>query len=152
MNRSSHPPPGNIQNGAVWEKAMDTSMTNSAYAKNSGDGLLCSILCLHPVQIKAKILHFTLFELCRFIWTISLWLLECGAVKQWEMTSLLCAHCCLRIRPFRTRNRAGARVRSMAKFTRCPFAKATANCPNSFCHFHLISSVSRPQRPLIEIV
>jgi hypothetical protein len=29
------------------------------------------------------------------------------------------------------------------------FAKATANCSNSFCHFHLILSVSRPQRPLI---
>jgi hypothetical protein len=29
------------------------------------------------------------------------------------------------------------------------FAKTTANCSNSFCHFHLISSVSRPQRPLI---
>ena len=25
----------------------------------------------------------------------SLWLLECGAVKQWEMTSQLCAHCLL---------------------------------------------------------
>jgi hypothetical protein len=23
------------------------------------------------------------------------------------------------------------------------------NCSNSFCHFHLISSVSRPQGPLI---
>jgi hypothetical protein len=29
------------------------------------------------------------------------------------------------------------------------FAKTTANCSNFFCHFHLISSVSRPQRPLI---
>jgi hypothetical protein len=29
------------------------------------------------------------------------------------------------------------------------FAKTTANCSNSFCHFHLISSVSRPQGPLI---
>jgi hypothetical protein len=28
-------------------------------------------------------------------------------------------------------------------------AKTTANCSNSFCHFHLISSVSRSQRPLI---
>ena len=28
------------------------------------------------------------------------------------------------------------------------FAKTTANCSNSFCHFHLILSVSRPQRPL----
>ena len=55
-------------------------------------------------------------------------------------------------------NRAGARVRSfdlakearqMAKFARCSFAKTTANCSNSFRHFHLISSVSRPQRPLI---
>jgi hypothetical protein len=37
------------------------------------------------------------------------------AVKQWEMTSLLCAHCSLKnwkIAPFRTGNRAGARVRS----------------------------------------
>jgi hypothetical protein len=29
------------------------------------------------------------------------------------------------------------------------FARTTANCSNSFCHFPLISSVSRPQRPLI---
>ena len=46
----------------------------------------------------------------------SLWLLECGAVKQWEMTSML---------------------------------PAALSSVNSFCHFHLISSVSRPQRPLI---
>jgi hypothetical protein len=37
----------------------------------------------------------------------------------------------------------------MAKFARCSFAKTTANCFNSFGHFHLISSVSRLQRPLI---
>ena len=37
----------------------------------------------------------------------------------------------------------------MAKFARCSFAKTTANCFNSFCHIHLISSVSPPQRPLI---
>jgi hypothetical protein len=41
-------------------------------------------------------------------------------------------------------------ARQMAKFARCSFAKTTANCSNSFCHFHLISSVSRPQQPLIE--
>ena len=67
----------------------------------------------------------------------------------------------LRIGPFTTGNWAGARVRSfdlakearqMAKFARCPFAKTTTNCSNSFCHFHLISSVSRPQRPLIFIL
>jgi hypothetical protein len=35
-------------------------------------------------------------------------------------------------------------------FARCPFAKTTANYSNSFRHFHiLISSLSRPQRPLI---
>ena len=54
---------------------------------------------------------------------------------------------CLRIRPFSTRNRAGAG--QMAKFARCSFAKTTATCFNSFCHFHLISSVSRRQWPLI---
>jgi hypothetical protein len=65
------------------------------------------------------------------------------------------------IGPFTTGNRAGARIRSfdfanearqmgeMAKFARCLFAKTTANCSNSFCHSRLISSVSRPQRPLI---
>jgi hypothetical protein len=39
----------------------------------------------------------------------------------------------------------------MEKFARCSFAKTTANCFNSFCHFRLISSVSRPQKngPLI---
>ena len=67
----------------------------------------------------------------------------------------------MRIGPFRTGNRAGARVRSfdlakearqMAKFKRCPFTKTIANCSNSFCHFYLISSVSRPQRPLIMFV
>jgi hypothetical protein len=56
---------------------------------------------------------------------------------------------CLRIGPFRTGNWAGARVRSfdmakaarqMAKFARFPFPKTTANCSNSFCHFHLTTS------------
>jgi hypothetical protein len=37
----------------------------------------------------------------------------------------------------------------MAKFAQCSFAKTSANCSNYFCHFHLISSVSRPQWPLI---
>jgi hypothetical protein len=37
----------------------------------------------------------------------------------------------------------------MAKFARCPFARTTANCSNSFCHFHLIMTVSRPQQHLI---
>jgi hypothetical protein len=32
------------------------------------------------------------------------------------------------------------------------FGKTTANCSNSFRHFHLILSVSRPQRPLITIL
>jgi hypothetical protein len=45
-----------------------------------------------------------------------------------------------------TGNQAAARVRSfdlaqearqMEKFARCSFAKTTANCYNSFCHFHL---------------
>jgi hypothetical protein len=40
-------------------------------------------------------------------------------------------------------------ARQMAKFARCSFEKTTANCCNSFCHFHLISPVSRPGRPLI---
>ena len=63
----------------------------------------------------------------------SLWLLECGAVKQLEMASMLCAHCLPANRAFRTGNRAGARVhsfdcygkeaRQMAKFARCPFCK-----------------------------
>jgi hypothetical protein len=39
-------------------------------------------------------------------------------------------------------------AKTEAKFARCPFAKTNANCFNSFCHFRLISSVSRPQRPL----
>ena len=63
------------------------------------------------------------------------------------MTSLLGPHSLAANGPFRTRNRAGAR--QMAKFARCSFAKTTANCFNSFCYFHFISSVSRPQRPLI---
>jgi hypothetical protein len=40
-------------------------------------------------------------------------------------------------------------ARQMVKFARRPFAKTTANCSISFCHFHLISSVSRPQQPLL---
>jgi hypothetical protein len=39
-------------------------------------------------------------------------------------------------------------ARQMAKFARCPFAKTNANCFNFLCHFHLISSVSRPLRDL----
>jgi hypothetical protein len=39
-------------------------------------------------------------------------------------------------------------AQQIAKFAPCSFAKTTANCSNSFSHFHLISSVSQPQRPL----
>ena len=85
-------------------------------------------------------------------------LLECGAVKQREWPACFARTVCLRIGPFRTGNRAGtcvrsfnfAKARQMAKFARCPFAKTITNCSNSFCHFHLISSVSRTQRPLIK--
>ena len=71
---------------------------------------------------------------------------------------------CLRIGPFKTGNRAGARVRAfdlasearqmgeMQNSHGAQFAKTTANCFNSFCHFHLILSVSRSQRPLIELL
>jgi hypothetical protein len=91
----------------------------------------------------------------------SLSLLECGvSVRQlnngnWQ--ACFARTVCLRIGPLRTGNRAGARVRSfdlanearqmgeMAKRSHgARFAKTTANCSNSFCHFHLISSVSRP--------
>ena len=58
---------------------------------------------------------------------------------------------CLRIGPFKTGNRAGARVRAfdlasearqmgeMQNSHGAQFAKTTANCFNSFCHFHLTS-------------
>jgi hypothetical protein len=32
------------------------------------------------------------------------------------------------------------------------FAKTSANCSNSFCHFHLILSVSWPQWPSIVVI
>jgi hypothetical protein len=79
------------------------------------------------------------------------------------MTGLLCAHCLPANRAFQKR-KSGWSTRSffsdlakearqmgeMAKFAEgARFAKTTANCFNSFCHFHLISSVSRPQPPLI---
>jgi hypothetical protein len=85
-----------------------------------------------------------------------LWLLECGgcgAVKQWKMTSLLCAHCLAANRAFQNRKSGystrsffwfGKRSTTNGKIHTVPFAKTTANCFNSFCHFHLISSVSRP--------
>jgi hypothetical protein len=63
---------------------------------------------------------------------------ECGAVKQWEMTSLLCAHCL-------PASRAGAVCLSEPEIG----LEHTKACSNSFCHFHLILSVSRIQRPLI---
>ena len=34
--------------------------------------------------------------------------------------------------------------RQMAKFARCSFAETTANCSNSFCHFHLIDLIREP--------
>jgi hypothetical protein len=91
-----------------------------------------------------------------------LWLLDCGAIKKWEMTSVLCAHYLpanrlaepeiglerARVRSFDLAKEA-RQMGEMEKFVRRPFAKTTANCSNSFCHFHLISSVSRSQRPLI---
>jgi hypothetical protein len=82
------------------------------------------------------------------------WLLRCsGAAKQWAWWPACFARTvCLWLGPFRTINRAGARVRSfdlakearqMAKSARCSSAKTIANCSNYFCHLHLISSVSR---------
>ena len=83
--------------------------------------------------------------------------LSVGQLNNGKRPACFARTVCMRIGPFRTRDRAGARVRSfdlakearqMAKFARCSFAKTTANCSNSFCHFHLISSMSRLQRPL----
>ena len=95
----------------------------------------------------------TSVSLCRY--------LSVGQLNNGKWPACFARTVCMRIGPFRTGNRAGARVRSfdlakearqMAKFKRCPFTKTIANCSNSFCHFHLISSVSRPQRPLIMFV
>jgi hypothetical protein len=88
------------------------------------------------------------------LWVIAKQHLWVWGSWQWEMTSLLCAHCL-------PENRTRARVRSfylakgtrqMAKFARYLVAKITANCSNSFCHFLMISSVSRSQRPLISFL
>jgi hypothetical protein len=62
---------------------MDTSMTNSAYAKNSGDGLLCSILCLHPVQIKAK--SFCISHYLNFVDSYELYL--CGYLSVGQLNN-----------------------------------------------------------------
>ena len=63
----------------------------------------------------------------------SLWLLECGAVKQWEMTSLLPAHSLAANRAFQNQ-KSGWKI---------------WKCFNYLRHFDLISSVSWPQQPLI---
>jgi hypothetical protein len=69
----------------------------------------------------------------------------------------LCALFACESGPFRTGNRAGAHVRSFLwqkkddkwvewqNLHDSQFAKTTANCSNSFCHFHLILSV-RPNK------
>ena len=54
----------------------------------------------------------------------------------------------LRSRSFDLANEA-RQMGKMAKLDGARFAKTTANFFNSFCHFHLTLSVSRPQRPLI---
>ncbi len=75
-----------------------------------------------------------------------------------DQPALRALFACEPVGSFRTANRSGSRfssfdlekkARQMAKFARCPFAKTTANCSNSFRHFHLISSVNRLQRPFI---
>jgi hypothetical protein len=94
-------------------------------------------------------------------------IIKCRTVKQWEMTSLhalfacFARTVCLRIGPFKTGNRTGARVRywqtkhsEWVKWQNshsARFAKTTENCSNSFCHVHLIFSVSRPQRPINDL-
>jgi hypothetical protein len=86
-----------------------------------------------------------------------LWLLECGAVKQWEMSSLLCAHCLPANRTFQNRKSGWitrsfifdlaneARLMGWRNSHGARFAKTTANCSNSFCHFHLTLSQPRTQ-------
>jgi hypothetical protein len=61
----------------------------------------------------------------------------CGNLSVGSLTMTLC----LRFGPFRTRNRAGARQMHGAHLQK--------QLQIAFCNFHLISSVSRPQRPLI---
>ena len=89
--------------------------------------------------------------------------LSVGQINNGKSPACFAHTVCLRIRPLKTGNWVGARLvtfvlliwqeaRQMAKFARCSFAKTTANCSNSFCHFHLISSMSWPQRPLIYIL
>ena len=89
-----------------------------------------------PSTLKHKWLY-VLLALPSIILFDSQWLLECGAVKQWETTScMLCAHCLPANRTFqKQKSGRGARVRSfdlaeearqMAKFAQCPFAKTTA--------------------------
>ena len=68
---------------------------------------------------------------------------------------------CLRIGPFRTGNRLEHAFviliwqKKHDKWVKwqnshgARFAKTTANCSNSFCHFHLTLSVSWPQRSLV---
>jgi hypothetical protein len=71
-----------------------------------------------------------------------------------QLISLLCTHCLPANRAFQNQKSGWStrsffclakEARHMAKFAQCSFAKTTANCSNSFCHFHLISSMSRPQ-------
>ena len=78
----------------------------------------------------------------------SSWLLECGAVKQWEMTSLLGAHSLAANRALQNRKKGWNTTNEKI----CTVLVCKNNCKllfNSFGHFHLISYVSRPQRPLI---
>jgi hypothetical protein len=70
-------------------------------------------------------------------------------IKQWQMTSMLGAHSLLVNRTFQ--NLKSGWSATNGKICTMLVCKKTANCFNSFCHFHLISSVSRPQRPLISI-
>jgi hypothetical protein len=76
------------------------------------------------------------------------------------MTSLLCPHCLPANRAFqnwksgwrtlRSFDLAKGVLRQIAKFARCPFA-TTANCSNSFCQFHFISSVIRPHATAFDL-
>ena len=86
--------------------------------------------------------------------------LSVGQLNNGKWPACFARTVCLRIGPFRT-GLAGTRVCSfdLAEEARhrigkictwCPFAKTTANCSNFFSHFHLISFVSRPQRPLVD--
>ena len=87
--------------------------------------VFAAVFCIFVFNIIYNVIYIFDSRMLRINICEFLWLLECGAVKQWEMTSLLYAHCLPANRAFQNRKSGWS--------TRCSFdlAKEARHMQNS---------------------